>query len=215
MLNDNINNDGSSLYIDNDDNNDDLVQQCIQRLQESGIRVVIFDMDLTIVNQHSRGQLQRGAPLEAFLAKVTPDFKRLVPELYKQGFSLAIATHSDEKEVEYNKYISKETHILGEELATTVLQRYFSPEIAESFYIVAYNPYAHLSYWQTLFGGAWAKRHHMKLIQDHYQAKPEEMVMIDDMKPIVRDCIKNCGVQAIHVSPLTGFTMKAILDNLL
>lgn len=194
-----------------DSNDNDKVQACIARLRDRGIKVVIFDMDLTIVNQHSRGRLQR-QDLEAFLAKTLPDFVKLVPELHKQGFQLAIATHSDE--AEYSTKVTPELYIIGTELATTVLQRNFEPEVANSFFIVAYNPYVRVSLMQTMFFGGWAKRYHMALIQNHYQVQPNEMLMIDDTKPIVKDCIKKCGVQAIDVSPLTGFSMDDILKKL-
>ena len=188
-----------------------MVQQCIQKLREKGIKVVVFDMDLTIVNQHSRGRLKRGEPLEEFLSKVSPDFVQLVPALYKEGFQLAIATHSDE--AEYNRRITPETHILGDELAKTVLKRHLDAPVADSFYIVAYNPYARKNPIRVYFGD-WAKRHHMTLIQTHYQVKPEEMLMVDDTLPIIMDCQQKCGVQAIPVSPLTGFKMEDIIDNL-
>lgn len=189
----------------------DLVKQSIERLRERGIKVVIFDMDLTIVNQHSRGSLRRGDPLEAFLARVSPDFVKLAPALHKEGFHLAVATHSDE--AEYGRRITPDTHILGDGLANTVLQRHLPPEVAESFFIVAYNPYARNNPFVTYFGD-WAKRHHMKLIQNHYKVQSQEMLLFDDTKPIVMDCIRKCGVQAVQVSPLVGFRMSDILDKL-
>lgn len=196
----------------NNSNDDMLIQQCIDRLKARGVKVVIFDMDLTIVNQHSRGQLPRGEPLDLFLSKVSPDFVKLAPQLYANGFLLAIATHSDEAEARGK--IQPATHILGEELAKTVLAAHLPVEVADSFYIVAYNPYVHVSYLKMLFGGAWAKRHHMSLIQEHYQVKPNEMLMIDDTIPIVKDCIKHCGVQGVTVNPLVGFRMTDIVDKL-
>ncbi len=192
-------------------NTDDLVQQSIERLRERGIKVVIFDMDLTIVKQHSRGRMQRGEPLEVFLSLVSPDFVKLAPALHKQGFHLAIATHSDE--AEYSRRITPTMHILGDELAKTVLQRHLPPEVADSFFVVAYNPYARRNPFQTFFGD-WAKRHHMNLIQNHYQVQPQEIVLFDDTLPIVMDCRRKCGIQAVQVSPLVGFTMKDILDKL-
>jgi hypothetical protein len=187
------------------------VQRCIQLLREKGIRVVIWDMDLTIVRQHSRGRLPRGESLEEFLSKTSEDFITLVPSLYKEGFKLAIATHSDT--AEYSKKIQPETHILGQDLATTLLQRHFSPSIANNFYIVAYNPAVRLSWFQKLNGG-WAKRHHMKEIQSHFESEPEEMIFFDDTKPIVMDCERKCGVKSIRVNPMYAFRLSDILDNL-
>lgn len=201
-------NDGNTTQ---DKSDDDLVKQSIQRLRERDIKVVIFDMDLTIVNQHSRGSLRRGDPLEAFLSRICPDFVKLAPALHKEGFHLAVATHSDE--AEYGRRITPATHILGDELVNTVLQRHLPPEVAESFYIVAFNPFARSNFFVTYYGD-WAKRHHMKLIQNHYLVQPQEMVLFDDTRPIVTDCIRKCGVQAVQVSPLVGFRMTDILDKL-
>lgn len=82
----------------------------IQVLRQRGFRVVAFDMDLTAVAMHSRGRLRRDK-LNHYLEQATSDFVRLIPALFAEGFSLAIATHSDE--AEFGNDVKRETHILG------------------------------------------------------------------------------------------------------
>lgn len=193
--------------------NQELIEQAIQRLREKGVKVVIWDMDLTMTKTHSHGRLQRGEPLEEFLNDVSPDFVQLVPSLAREGFGLAIATHSDEKE--YSGSITPETHILGNELAIAVLKRHFDASVVSSFFIVAFNPFVRYSPLRTVFGGGWSKRHHIQAIQEYFQiSSPQEMLLLDDTWPIVWDCVRTCGVQGISVNPKTAFVMNDVIEKL-
>ena len=184
------------------------VKRCIQLLQHHAIKVVAFDMDQTAVSVHSRGRLRR-EKLDGYLDKATPDFLRIVPALYKHGFNLCIATHSDE--AEFGILVRPETHILGKELATTLVQRYFEERMASSFFIVAYNP-------RVQHGGSdpenKIKRYHMREIQRHFQVEPQDILFFDDTDAVVHDCVNSCGVKTIKVDPRRGFQLSDLLDNL-
>jgi len=184
------------------------VKRCIQLLHHHSIKVVVFDMDQTAVSVHSRGKLRRDK-LDEYLDKATPDFLRLVPALQKHGFALSIATHSDE--AEFGFLVRPETHILGKELATTLVQRYFEESIASSFFIVAYNP-------RVQPGGSnpenKIKRYHMREIQQHFQVDPQDILFFDDTANVVHDCFNTCGVKTIKVDPNKGFQLSDLLEKL-
>ncbi|GBG29472.1 snRNA-activating protein complex subunit 1 [Hondaea fermentalgiana] len=171
---------------------------------DAGIRVVAFDMDQTAVGAHSRGRLRRGAPLAEFLSKTKADFIALVPELLERGLGVAIATHSDASQFRYNNVIRPSTHILGLELAQTVIRHAFSAEIAEAFKIIAYNPRAHDEGTEDAF---LIKRYHMRVLQEHYSVAAQEILFFDDARVVVDDCNETCGVRAFAVDPLRGFEL--------
>lgn len=181
------------------------IAEVIDRLKANSVRTLAWDMDLTAVQKHSMGSLKR-SDLEDFLKAATPGFVALVPELHRAGFGLAIATHSDE--AEYGGSVTRETHILGEELARALVNRHFSKEVADAFYVVAYNPSAHEDGKETDNA---IKRFHMREIGSHFNAKPSEIMFFEDTPVIVYDCRK-VGVRAVQVNPRRGFQAKDILD---
>ena len=166
----------------------DEFDECVKLLCDNGIKVVAFDMDLTAVTDHSLGQLKR-EDVDFYLSKVSKDFVSLVCELYEKGFNLAIATHSDE--AEFGETIKKKTHILGKELATVLLKKYFSVEIFLAFHIIAYNPKVREKgdLPENKF-----KRYHMREIQNYFNVASKEIVFFDDCEPIIKDCQETCGV---------------------
>lgn len=190
-----------------ENNQQESFHTCIKQLKSSGIKVVAFDMDQTAVSIHSRGKLQRDQ-LDGFLGHATEDFRTLVPLLHAEGLGLSIATHSDE--AEFGPVVKPETHILGSELAGALVKRWFPPKIASSFFVVAYNPRVrpdgHLEENKI-------KRYHIRKLVDHFQAKPEEIVFLDDTKTVVDDLNQHCGVKAILVDAEKGFQIGDLLDN--
>ena len=184
----------------------------MQLLHDNSIRVVVFDMDQTAVALHSRGRLKREQLLQ-FLENATPDFVRLVPDLYKHGFGLSIATHSDEQEFTTGRHaalVNRKTHIMGEELAKALLDHCFAPDIASSFFIVAHNPRAH---GQGKDPQNCIKRYHMREIQNHFSVEGKEVLFFDDTPAVVEDCKSNCGgVQAVLVDPKKGFRLDDLLQ---
>lgn len=183
-------------------------QECVDLLKEKNIRVCVFDMDLTAVAAHSRGRLQR-AKLNDYLNQATPDFLALVPLLCQQHeIGVAIATHSDE--AEYSATVTPETHILGKDLAQALVRHHFTPQIADQFLIVAYNPRAR----KVTDEKDLIKRYHMRQIQQQYKVPPEQIIFFDDLSKTVKDCNEYCKVRAIQVDEKVGFQFSDLLENL-
>jgi hypothetical protein len=184
------------------------IDKCIDLLQSHKIKLIAFDMDQTAVAMHSRGKLRR-EELDEYIAKATPAFKELVPALHAQQLYLAIATHSDE--AEFKGEIQPETHILGKELATALVNQTFSEEIASSFFVVAYNPRWHAEGQEEENK---IKRYHMRELQRHFGVEANEILFLDDTPSVVEDCIQTCGVRTIQIDPERAFRLSDILDNL-
>jgi hypothetical protein len=184
------------------------IEKCIDLLKSHDIKLIAFDMDQTAVAMHSRGKLRR-EELDDYVAKTTPAFKELVPALHAHGFYLAIATHSDE--AEFREEIQPETHILGKELATALVNQLFSEEIASSFFVVAYNPRWHAEGQEEVNK---IKRYHMKELQRHFEVKANDILFLDDTPSVVEDCIQTCGVRTIQIDPERAFQLSDLLENL-
>jgi len=184
------------------------LDKCIHLLRKNDIKLVVFDMDFTAVAQHSRGRLPRLA-LNDYIRKATPAFLALVPKLFQENFSLAIATHSDE--AEYGGQIQPETHILGKELATQLIKKSFPPEISDAFFIVAYNPRVHP---EDETEANRIKRYHMRTIREKFKVQLNEIVFFDDTASVISDCQDACGViHSIKVDPDYGFQIEDVLRN--
>jgi hypothetical protein len=196
-----------------DSTEQDLVR-CMKLLQEHSIRLVVFDMDQTAVAAHSRGCLER-AELSTFLNHATADFKSLVPRLFAAGYCMAIATHSDVAEygVKNEGFVQPETHILGEELARALLDHHFPANVARAFFIVAYNP-RHRGPEGELEVNR-IKRHHMRMLTNHFQVQAAaDILFFDDTPHVVDDCRESCGVRAVQVDPEVGFQLSDLLNHL-
>lgn len=179
------------------------LEQCIELLRRQSIKLVVFDMDQTAVAAHSRGRLLR-KDLQGFIDKATPAFRSLVPQLLHNGFSVAIATHSDEAEFS-RPGIDRSTHILGKELATSMINGVFDKHQADSIFVVAYNPRfrsdGHLEENKV-------KRFHFRALQKHYAGVVnEEMVFFDDTPIVIEDC-STLGIRSILVDRSVGFQLS-------
>lgn len=195
-------------------------QRCVTILRQRNVQVVAFDMDQTAVAMHSRGQLRR-KDLDNYLERAVPPFLQIVPALHAAGFGLAMATHSDEAEfsnVTNNSssnsstaIVAPDTHILGHELATALLQRYFTHEIVQAFCIVAYNPRVR---GESESESNKVKRYHMRKLQEHFHCVKDssQILFFDDTPSVVEDCRDHCGVQAILVNEATGFRWSDVLQ---
>jgi hypothetical protein len=181
------------------------LQTCLTLLKTHGIKIVAFDMDFTAVAEHSRGKLAR-SDLESYLSRATSAFQQLVPLLHENKFGLAIATHSDE--AEFGGPIQPETHILGKELATALVERHFDSSISSSFFIVAYNPRVHPE--DTVEENK-IKRFHIRKLREQFGVDAEEIIFFDDTLAVVADCSETLGVRAIHVNPVTGFCIEDMI----
>lgn len=188
---------------------DSEVQRCITVFQSQSIRVCVFDMDLTAVAAHSHGCLLR-RDLEEYLNKATPCFRAIVPQLHASGIGLAIATHSDDAEYA-GGHVHPETHILGTELARALVEYHFTTDVANAFFIIAYNPRVRgVTDPRDLI-----KRHHMRQIRERFAVPSQQIVFFDDIEATVEDCVDYCNVRAIQVDPTVGFQCKDVLDNML
>lgn len=152
-----------------------------RELREQGVRSVIFDMDQCLVSAHSRGRLRR-RDLDAFVARVKPDFIAAANELHNFGFSLAVATHSDQEEsAAYGRHASE--YIMGEELVGEVLRQSLGQSLAAEFFVVAYNPRVRKN-----FSAEDAhKRLHVRAIATHFGLTQEQCVLFDDDAANVAD----------------------------
>jgi hypothetical protein len=172
---------------------------------------VAFDMDQTAVARHSQGRMKRGTSLEEFCNLVTPAFREIVPALQAAGIGLAIATHSDELELELKVKrhgLDPASYIIGSELVNAVLTTHFHDEMVTAFRIVAYNP--------TVRGtkddeGNKVKRYHMRCLQQWFGVEAHEILFFDDIMHIVDDCAQACGVQAVLVDASVGFQYNDLL----
>jgi len=173
------------------------------------VRCVAFDMDQCLVAQHSRGRLRKDE-LGGFLSRVTPDFVKMCPLLHARGVKLAVCTHSDT--AEYNLFVKPETHVLGEHLVAEVL-RATVPDLAESFFVVAYNPQVRYNLLLPLFPRMIGKQHHMRECVKHYGLGGVGEVMLFDDDDVNVGVTEGCI--ALKVDPATGFTVRALKETIL
>ena len=76
----------------------DLAQQFVTTLLRDDVKLVVFDMDYTIVTKHSGGCLHGSASYEAYLSSPAENFVELIRYLYLHpliDLQVAIATYSD------------------------------------------------------------------------------------------------------------------------
>lgn len=188
--------------------------ECVQLLRQHRIRLVVFDMDQTAVRQHSRGCLQR-SQLRDYCQQATPAFRQLVPVLLEHKIHVAIATHSDEAEFVWDKpgkpNIHRSTHILGAELAASLLETCFGREVASQIKIVAYNPSARGTKYSERDK---VKRYHLRTLQEHHGVGGSEMLFFDDTPGVVQDCNQHCGVWTVLVDANQGFGLSDLLGAL-
>lgn len=69
----------------------------VETLQKVGINFVAIDFDLTMVDQHTRGQWAGTA--EQLAPFVRPVFRNLLPVLFASGLCIAIVTFSGQREL--------------------------------------------------------------------------------------------------------------------
>ena len=171
-------------------------------LVECGVKVVAFDMDLCIVNQHSRGSLKRYS-INEFCKKVKYDFIVAARAFHRLGIKLSIATHSDA--CEYGYFRPETNYIIGDALVKEVLASSV-PEIADDFFIVAYNPSSRGN--RDVRDGY--KKRHIREIATHYNVARAEIVLVDDD---ARNCANtNDEFTAYQVDPDTGFDINSFAD---
>mmetsp|Transcript_127141 Transcript_127141/g.283420 ORF Transcript_127141/g.283420 Transcript_127141/m.283420 type:complete len:216 (+) Transcript_127141:116-763(+) len=140
----------------------------------SGLEVVVFDMDHTMSGMHCGS----GLPIDqchTYIEATSADFAEAARALHRiPGLHLAVATGSDPCEYDIEGQ-SRETHILGPDLAEAVI-RYHCPEALPGFEImVGYDWRLHGERSEEK-----GKRYHMQKIAAHYGVAFSRMLLIDD-----------------------------------
>lgn len=95
---------------------DERIALFVTFLRRQSIRCVVFDMDRTLVANHSGGCVSLGQ-VSAFAASLTPAARHLIPVLLAEGFHIAVATFADDL---YGSFYKDE--IAGVELVHIVLR---------------------------------------------------------------------------------------------
>lgn len=156
----------------------------IDYLRRKDFQVVVFDMDCTMSTKHCGPGLLR-SDLQSYIDAASPDFVAALRALAKaktagQRIRCAVATGSDPAEYELEGQ-SKETHILGPDLAAALISHH-CPEALDLFDImVGYDFKLHPAGEAGM--STEGKRHHMRVIREHYGGVPfEKMVLFDDAK---------------------------------
>ena len=149
----------------------------IKFLKTKGIRCVVFDMDHTMSACHCGAGLPRTG-LQNYIRSVSSDFVALASTLASEeepGFQLAVATGSDPAEYDLPGQ-SRDTHILGPDLATAVIEQTCPSHVLPKFKIMVGYDYRLHGKVPTQKG----KRHHMREISKFYGVPFEQMIIIDD-----------------------------------
>ncbi|KAJ1437283.1 hypothetical protein B484DRAFT_477421 [Ochromonadaceae sp. CCMP2298] len=149
-------------------------------LDGAGFDVVVWDMDCTMSAGHCGPGLPN-AKLDEYIDATSPDFVTAVRAIASTGgrVRLAVATGSDPKEYELEGQ-SRDTHVLGPDLASAVITRH-CPEALPLFEImVGFDCRLHVEQGAVAGASVEDKRHHMRLIQSHYQVPFSRMLLIDD-----------------------------------
>lgn len=90
-----------------------------------------------------------------------------------------------------------------------MVDHHFEEDIAQAFFIIAFNPRVR----KVTNKNDLVKRHHMRVIQEHYQVEPKQIMFFDDVSKIVMDCTEYCGVHAVHVNELKGFQLSDLIEH--
>ena len=114
------------------------------------------------------------------------------------GLVIAVATHSDQAATQLH---------FGRRFGAR--QRHFDEQVAQAFFIVAYNPRAR----GTADNDAHcSKRYHRKELQRHFAVSASEILFFDDTAHVVQDCSEVCGVLTVQVDPQKGFQLSNLLQ---
>eukprot|EP00008_Paramoeba_atlantica_P008033 CAMPEP_0201497300 /NCGR_PEP_ID=MMETSP0151_2-20130828/64773_1 /ASSEMBLY_ACC=CAM_ASM_000257 /TAXON_ID=200890 /ORGANISM="Paramoeba atlantica, Strain 621/1 / CCAP 1560/9" /LENGTH=198 /DNA_ID=CAMNT_0047887859 /DNA_START=24 /DNA_END=620 /DNA_ORIENTATION=+ len=176
----------------------DVVDKYVVALKKKNVKIVTFDMDRTMSSSHCGSGLLR-SELQTYISSASHDFQVLAKRLHHHGLRMAVATGSDPVEYEI-KGQSRETHILGPDLATALITSTI-PETLPTFGImVGHDPRLHSDV-QSFSG----KSFHMRKIQEFYRVSFEEMILIDDYAPALINDDGWIGVRVLD--PLVGFRL--------
>jgi len=118
----------------------------LSALTERKIKAVVFDMDRTIIAQHSRGAILESKLLQ-FLSTISPVVEVLIPYLLDKGIKVAIATLSDDF---YSKLLTERdkrmgktrdsVYLSGAELVKKILAKFLTIAQLKEVIMVTLNP---------------------------------------------------------------------------
>ena len=176
------------------DGEDGSAAHFVDWIERHSFEVIVFDMDCTMSTSHCGSGLPR-EKLSEYISNASNDFVKALRALClistTKSIKCAVATGSDPLEYDLPGQ-SKETHILGPDLAAAVVKHHCQDALPLFEVMVGYDDRLHndnnsntASTEQTTGSGNQAenrsgKRHHMRLIQKHYGVPFQRMVLFDD-----------------------------------
>lgn len=180
-----------------------------------GIEVVVFDMDCTMSTSHCGAGLKK-EEFQQYIDNASVDFITAIGALSKmETIGCAVATGSDALEYDIPGQ-SRESHILGADLASALIENYCPAALHKFGLMVGYDHRLHATCTPRGEGegetlSMEGKRHHMRLIQQHYGVPFHKMVLFDDHPSSLPN---EDGWIGIKVDPLVGFAFKNIPKEL-
>lgn len=160
-------------------------------LPPSNVKMVMFDMDLTILGKHTGGCFY-GTP-EELDALIKPAFRQILPKLLDNGFEVGIVTFSDSK-----MKPETSTAIAGVALARKVLRLALGrrSDEASRVYVAAAYPNLHS-------GMPNSKAWHINQVCGDF---PIDQIMFFDDSLTNVTAARETGVLAFHINPAEQFT---------
>lgn len=168
----------------------------IKKLTDMDVKTIVFDMDYTACTRHSGGILPR-SDVEDYIKCISPDFKRLIPHLFKAEFNIVIASFTDDQY--YCKSMPQEQFICGHDLIKAFLSEHFPVEIVEKIFTCPFYPALHPEL--QLKNN---KNYHLNKVCDKFKVERSTCVLFDDTKPNVRAAD---GFKAFPVDRTVGFCL--------
>eukprot|EP00746_Dinoflagellata_sp_MGD_P082241 gnl/MRDRNA2_/MRDRNA2_32653_c0_seq1.p1 gnl/MRDRNA2_/MRDRNA2_32653_c0~~gnl/MRDRNA2_/MRDRNA2_32653_c0_seq1.p1 ORF type:complete len:292 (+),score=31.99 gnl/MRDRNA2_/MRDRNA2_32653_c0_seq1:50-925(+) len=149
--------------------------QLVSYLRNQNVMVVVFDVD-HVMSTESSGDGLVIHEVEDYLRSTSQDFVHIAKVLSSSGFRLGVATRAD-PELYMKAGRSKSTHLIGVDIARTLLARR-CPEVSKRFEaMVGYDPKLHGN--QKHEAG---KRYHMRYLQNYFNVPFQQMMLITAIK---------------------------------
>lgn len=181
-------------------------------LRSNEFKVVVWDMDCTMSAGHCGSGLKLDQ-LDAYIKDGSGDFVSAMyailnaNALHGDSFRCAVATGSDPCEYDLLGQ-SRDTHILGPDLATKLIN-YHCPETLYLFEVmVGYDCRLHVNDQDGDINYE-GKREHMRRIQKHYNVPYKNMVLIDDS---ASSLVNEDGWSGVRVWGKEGFRFMHCLN---
>ena len=169
----------------------------IQWINNNNFEVIVWDMDRTMSSKHCGDGLPKQL-LQEYIDAASIDFVTILKEIVKTKLNIKFAVATGSDPLEYNLHADG-THILGPDLAKELIN-FHCPVAIELFGImVGYDCRLHENKNLPHFQG---KRHHMRLIQQHFNVDFDKILLIDDSLSLL---VNEDGWKGIQVNGDLGF----------